>query len=71
MGPGGNIHENFVYQPYLRIWHQKQIPSPPKAMSKFFFHNKKLWSKISNLYIIHEVIIMLNKTLEIENKKDL
>ncbi len=40
---GGNIHENFVYQPYLRIWHQKLIPSPPKAMSKYFFHNKKLW----------------------------
>jgi len=33
---GGRWNENFVYQPYLRILHQKLAPPPPKAALKKF-----------------------------------
>ena len=49
---GGWWNENFVYQPYLIIWHQKIAPSPQKLYKQQTYKQYTIINDGSNVYLL-------------------
>ncbi len=65
---GGSGKKNFVYRPYLIIWHQNLAPTLPKAVSKIFFNEKRTLHTFKENVALNQNFFETNNLVKINIK---